>query len=199
MKWSGPDQIFFRDSTSDFHSDFDHAIHQIDRWRAWFKPNPCGRASELLQPLLTFPQVLDPVEIRFVLVYGKRAEFESVKVRRSLIDSEQREDFRITSFDSLAESLASKDCPYTAAMHNEYIELLSNDFICDTPLDAIEPEDLRASRSLLIAAKASIAGARDSDFPPISSFVRKQNRKLLDRIDRVRVRNTIVQQTQSVY
>ena len=184
-----PDNTFFRGSTSDFHSDFDHAIHQIDRWRAWFRPDPHGRASELLQPLLTFPQVPDPVEIRFVLVYGRRAEFESVKIRRSLIESQQREDLRIMSFDSLSEDLASKDRLYTAAMHNEYIELLSDDFICDTPFYAVEPEELRASRSLLDEAKKAIAGGQDSGSPPASSLLRKQNRKLLDRIERVRLRN----------
>ena len=192
-----PDNTYFRGSTSDFHSDFDHAIHQIDRWRAWFRPDPHGRASELLQPLLTFPQVPDPVEIRFVLVYGRRAEFESVKVRRSLIESQQREDLRIMSFDSLSEDLASKDRLYTAAMRNEYIELLSDDFICDTPFSAIQPENLRASRSLLDSAKANIAGGHGSDFPPVPSLIRKQNLKLLDRIERVRLRNTSVQQAQS--
>lgn len=82
-------------------------------------------------------------------------------------------------------------------MHNDHIELLSDDFICDTPFYAIEPEELRASPSLLDAAKKNVAGGLASDFPPVSPLIRKQNRKLLDRIERVRLRNTSVRRVRS--
>ena len=178
-----PDMAFFSGSRNDFHPDLNHAIQQIGRWRAWFRDNQHVRACEVFGPLLTFPQLIDPVEIRFVLVYGRRSELQASKLRRSLIESQQREDLRIISFDSLAEDLSSKAPLCLAAMHNEYIDLIADELVCIDPFERIPPESLRASRSLLGAAMDEADSAANGEV--LSPLMRKHRRRLVQRIGRV--------------
>ena len=58
---------------------------------------------------MTFPQIVDPGEVKFVLVYERRSEFESNRMRRAKIAAQETEDLRIISFDSLVEDLAAKE------------------------------------------------------------------------------------------
>ena len=172
-----PDKKFFRDSSTDFHADFQRPIQQIGRWRAWFKGKEHERACEVLHPLLSFPQVEDPVDIKFILVYGRRAEFQSTKIRRALIDSQQREDFRIMSFDSLVEDLPSKEPLYLGVRRNAYVDICSDAFLSDTPFCALEPENICVTQSLLDAATAALTAESVLRSPPHSSPIKRTCRR----------------------
>ena len=50
----------------------------------------------------------NPTFNKYVLVFGRRAEFDGNVDRRRLVQANETEDLKIISFDSLAEGLAGK-------------------------------------------------------------------------------------------
>lgn len=169
-----PDKTFFRGPSLRLHPDFTAALEQVSDWRSFLKRSLVGFVAEALGAIATFPQMVDPGEVKFILVYGRRSEFESNKMRRDKVAEQQREDLRIMSFDSLAEDLASKDELYLAVRRNEFVDILSDRFLSETPFLYMVPENIRISRNLLASIQTGLEGSRQS--------------KALTALSRVRIR-----------
>ena len=140
--------------------------------------------TETLGTIATFPQIGDPGEVKFVLVYGRRGEFESNRMRKAKLAAQETEDLRIISFDSLVEDLAAKEDLYLAVRRNEFVDILSDRFISETPFVYLEPENIRISRDLL----ASTESALEKDYQFVEFANGSRQSKALTALSRVRIR-----------
>ena len=86
--------------------------------------------------------------IKYVLVHGRREEFEGSNLRRSLIRARESADFKILSFDSLLESLHTKYPLYVCARKNEYLDVLSTQFVSEEVFTRLDPSLVRISDKL---------------------------------------------------
>jgi hypothetical protein len=146
-----PQSKYFKGTSNNFHPDFHAALEQVNRWRAWFS-NPANfdgfvnGTIGLLRNRVGIGQ--NPCYIKYVLVHGRRAEFEDNDIRRSLIRGQERDDFHILSYDSLVEALHTKEELYVAVKKSEHIEILSNKFIADTLFAVVAPSYLKITDEL---------------------------------------------------
>jgi hypothetical protein len=144
-----PYSRFFRDKTNDFHPDFLQALQQINKWRAWLSENAnldqfCKTTiGSIKQPLGE-----NPLYPKFVLVFGRREEYATSALRKSLIRAQEREDFRIMSYDSLLEDLNNKQELYVGVRKNEHVEIVSDNFVQDNIFRFSEPHQLKISKFL---------------------------------------------------
>jgi hypothetical protein len=144
-----PQSKYFKDGSADFHSDFLQGLAQIYRWQAWFKSQ--SNLDGFINGTIGFfrtPIRSAPCHIKYVLVHGRRSEFENNEQRRNLIAARESDDFHILSYDSLLESLHTKYPLYVGSRHNEYIEILSEEFVGDSIFSCLQPEQLRIRRAL---------------------------------------------------
>jgi len=145
-----PQSNYFKGASNKFHPNFQAALEQINRWRAWFdnRSNLDGFINGTLIGLV--PEVLrhNPCQINYVLVHGRRAEFEGNEIKKGLIRGQERDDFHILSYDSLAESLHSKGELYLAIRKNEYIEILSRTFITEDMFCLLDPSYIKITDEL---------------------------------------------------
>ena len=146
-----PQSPYFREGTADLHADFRVALDQVARWRAWFadEHNFEGFVNGTIRPLrIPITMTANPCYIKYVLVTGRRSEYEQNEQRRRLISAHEREDFHILSYDSLLEDLHSKMPLYVAARHNEGVDILSDRFAGESLFSWMPPERLRISNAL---------------------------------------------------
>jgi hypothetical protein len=145
-----PKSLVFRDGSNNFHPNFQSALQQIGRWRAWLS-EPSNLASFMISispmhlPAVMRRNVCYP---KFVLVHGRRREYEANDTRRAIVRAEERSDFHILSFDSLAESLAQKHECYVGARHNETIEIFGDRLVSPDLFGWIEPTQFVVSAAL---------------------------------------------------
>jgi hypothetical protein len=147
-----PQSKYFKGDSINFHPDFQAALEQINCWRAWFsnRSNFDGFVNGTIS-LLRGPghwMWQNACYIKYVLVHGRRAEFEGNEIRRRLISGQERDDFHILSYDSLVESLHSKTELYVARRKNDHIEVLSNRFVSEGLLTGIAPSYLKITDEL---------------------------------------------------
>lgn len=147
-----PQSKYFKDASNKFHPDFQAALEQINSWRAWFsnRSNFDGFINGTIS-LLRGPvdwMWHNPCYIKYVLVHGRRNEFEENEIRRRLIRAQERDDFHILSYDSLVESLHSKAELYLARRKNEHVEILSNNFVSEAPFALIAPSYIKITDEL---------------------------------------------------
>lgn len=154
-----PGRSFFKDNTNVFHPRFDAALQQINSWRGWLlnDANRINLCDAILTPIRK-PLERNPVFLKFVLVYGRRSEYAGNDIRRRLISSQERDDFKILTFDSLAENLEGKNDLYIAARRNEYIDVLSDTFLSESMFSWMQPEHIRISKKFAANARAYRAG-----------------------------------------
>jgi len=148
-----PQSKYFKDASNKFHPDFQAALEQINCWRAWFsnRSNFDGFINGTISLLRGGPahwMWQNPCYIKYVLVHGRRTEFERNEIRRRLISGQERDDFHILSYDSLVESLHSKEELYLARRKNEHIEVLSNRFISEELFALIDPSYVKITDEL---------------------------------------------------
>lgn len=147
-----PQSKYFKDTSNNLHQDFHAALEQINRWSAWFEDisNLNGFINGTLSSVRSSNGLMgqNPCNIKYVLVHGRRAEFEKNKIRTSLIKAQERDDFHILSYDSLAESLHSKRELYVARRTNEHIEILSNKFISEELFVLVDSSYLKITDEL---------------------------------------------------
>ncbi len=147
-----PQSRYFKNEGNDFHPDFQRALEQINTWRAWFAdPNQFnGFINGTIRPLrVPVALAANPCHIKYVLVHGRRIEFEQNESRRRLISAQEREeDFHILSYDSLLESLHAKSELYVGRRMNERIELVSTKFAGESIIGTLPPEYLRLNPEL---------------------------------------------------
>lgn len=127
-----PHSSYFKDQTNNLHPDFLAGLDQIARWRAWFDnpANVAGFIDGTIAPVRV-PEAMkrNKCNIKYVLVHGRRAEFEGSELRRGLIRARETDDFHIVSFDSLTEALHTKSPLYLCIRKNEHVEIVSGRFI----------------------------------------------------------------------
>lgn len=179
-----PDKPFFRRSTLRLHSDFARALEQVSDWRSFLSRDLIGFVTDTLGAVATFPQIADPGEVKFVLVYGRRGEFESNPLRKAKLAAQETDDLRIMSFDSLVENLAAKEDLYLAVRRNEFVDILSDRFISETPFVYLEPENIRISRDLMASAESAL----EKDYQFVEFANGSTQSTALTALSRVRIR-----------
>lgn len=141
-----PHSRYFKDQSNDLHSDFLVGLDQIARWRAWFD-NPANVAGFIDGTIASVrvPEAMkrNKCYIKYVLVHGRRDEFEGNELRRALIRAREADDFHIVSFDSLVESLHAKSPLYLCIRKNEHVEIVSNRFIGESAFSWMDPTQLK--------------------------------------------------------
>src|SRR5262249_55592412 len=117
-----PASQFFKKSLSDFHPNFLRALQQINEWKAWFlnSGNKDGFVNGTLG-LVRVPLAENPTFMKYVLVFGRRSEYANNEIRRRRVAAQETAEFKILTFDSLIEDLASKRDLYLGARRNEFI------------------------------------------------------------------------------
>lgn len=153
-----PHSQYFKEGSNDFHPQFISALAQINRWRAWFenRSNFEGFVNGTIRPLRV-PEGMtrNPCYIKYVLVHGRRSEFDRNEQRAAMIRAQERDDFRIMSYDSLLEDLLSKSDLYVAIRKNEKYEITTSHFVNDTVFVWMDPSYLRVSQALRDDIEAS--------------------------------------------
>jgi len=161
-----PISRFFKDGSQEFHTDFVHALQQINTWRAWLSidGNKQGFINQLNTIRVPAAMQRNPTYCKFVLVFGRRAEYQDSELRRSRIHAEERDDFKIITFDSLAEGLASKDELYVGVRRNEFIDIQNDEIVDDSLFIWADPNMLTVNERLYAKLEARVAKNRPS--PP---------------------------------
>lgn len=127
-----PSSKYFKYKSTDFHADFNMALQQINTWRAWIdeESNRNHFKNNTLQGFIEPAHMArNPFNFKYVLVHGRRSEYEGNVLKTSLIRGQQRDDFSIISFDSLAENIERKYPLYVAVKKNSHYELISKQFV----------------------------------------------------------------------
>lgn len=146
-----PHSKFFKENSNDFHEDFNHALSQIRRWRSWFQNN--SNYENFINNTLSVVRVPDvmtrnPCHIKYVLVHGRRDEYFNNPVRSGLIHAEERDNFKIITYDSLIEDLKSKGNLYVAIRRNEYIDIISEQFVDESLFSWVSHSYIRITHEL---------------------------------------------------
>lgn len=146
-----PQSRYFKDQSNNLHPDFLAGLDQIARWRAWFD-NPANLSGFIDGTIASVrvPEAMrrNKCHIKYVLVHGRREEFEGNEIRRSLIRAREADDFHIISFDSLLESLHTKSPLYLCIRKNEHVEIVSKEFIDDSVFVWMDPSQLKITDEL---------------------------------------------------
>lgn len=127
-----PSSKYFKNNSITFHTDFNLALQQMNTWRAWFdeESNRNHFKNNVLQGFIEPAHMGgNPFNFKYVLVHGRRSEYENNKQKTALIRGQQRSDFSIISFDSLAENIERKYPLYVAVKKNSHYELISKQFV----------------------------------------------------------------------
>ncbi len=125
-----PQSRYFKNGSNKFHPDFQAALEQINNWRAWFL-SPSNKDGFING---TLGQV--------------RGRTDRNPTRTRLIKGQERDDFRILSYDSLAEALHTKGELYIAVKKNEHIEVLSKTFISEYLFVFVSPSYIKITDAL---------------------------------------------------
>lgn len=96
-----PHRKWFYGDRAEIHSDLTHAQGQLAEWRAWFNrgQNRTAFLDDYDIPRELRRRSLSP---RFVLIHGRRADYEGSERRLQKRSELSREDERLMSFDRLA-------------------------------------------------------------------------------------------------
>lgn len=144
-----PHSYFFKASGNEFHPDFLQALQQINKWRAWLSENSnLEQFCKTTIGAIKNPLGENPLFPKFVLVFGRREEYATSSLRKSLIRGQEREDFKIISYDSLLEDLDNKNELYLGIRKNEHIEILSENFLQDNIFRWTEAHQLKINKIL---------------------------------------------------
>lgn len=143
-----PSSKYFSSNRS-LHSDFRHALEQIDEWKAWLEVE--GNKQHLLQETLAplfGPNSCwrKPVHFKYALVMGRRSEYINQE-RMKLIRVKESSDFKILSYDSLLES-PDKNELYIGERKSDRIDIITDHFISDYLFSAIPHNQLKVKKSL---------------------------------------------------
>jgi hypothetical protein len=90
----------------------------------------------------------NPTYNKYILVFGRRSEYATNEIRRSLIKGQEREDFKIITFDSLAEDIEHKHEVSVGIRRNEFIDILTDEITSSGLYAWVEPTQLSVSKKL---------------------------------------------------
>ena len=146
-----PSSKYFVGNTTDFHRDFINAYQQMNDWRAWID-TPANleslKQNSLSSVLVPSEMQRNPLNVKYLLVHGRRAEYENNELRKSKIRSMEREDFKIISYDNLAVNINDHKKLYVAKKTNNYIDILSKIYVDDGIFTWMTPATYRINQSL---------------------------------------------------
>lgn len=144
-----PQSKFFKQGSNEFHGDFIQGISQIRRWRAWFEDS-ANKENFINNTLrsVRVPMERNPCYTKYVLVHGRREEYQGNHIRSGLIRAEERDDFKIITYDSLMEGLPSKNGLYIAVKSNDYVDIISDRFVEESLFSWMAPSFIRISKAL---------------------------------------------------
>jgi Shedu protein SduA, C-terminal len=102
-----PHKPWFYGERAEIHSDFTHAQGQLAEWRAWFNRghNRSAFFDYYEVPSMIAQRSLEP---RYVLIYGRRANFNGDRRRLEKRAELARDDERLMSFDRLTPAKMSR-------------------------------------------------------------------------------------------
>ncbi len=145
-----PSSKFFRQSSNEFHSDFNHALQQINQWKAWFLSDQNKGTFLSSVSAIQVPEHMarNPTFNKYVLVYGRRGEYKGNEDRRRLIRATETDDFKIITFDSLAENVEYRYPLAIGVRRNQYIDIVTDDITDPALYSWVEPTRLRVSKAL---------------------------------------------------
>ena len=145
-----PSSRFFRGNTNEFHADFSKALQQINQWKAWFLSDQNKGSFLSTVSAIQVPRHMarNPTFNKYVLVYGRRGEYEGNEDRRRLVRASETDDFKIITFDSLAEDLTRKYPLSIGSRHNQYIDILTDEITEPGLYSWMEPTQNRVSKML---------------------------------------------------
>jgi hypothetical protein len=146
-----PQSRFFKNDKSDLHPDFLAALDQIARWRAWFDnaANRNGFIDGTIESIRVPANLRrNPCHIKYVLVHGRRSEFEGSEQKKGLIRAREAEDFKIVSYDSLAEALHTKNHLYLGIRKNDHLAIVSPHFVGEQIFSWVDSSYLRITQGL---------------------------------------------------
>jgi len=146
-----PQSRYFKNDKNELHPDFLAALDQIARWRAWFdnSSNRNGFIDGTIDPIRVPTSMRrNPCHIKYVLVHGRRSEFQGNDLRKGLIRAREADDFHIVSYDSLAEALHTKGNLYLGVRKNEHFDIISPDFVSEHIFSWVDPSYLRITKKL---------------------------------------------------
>jgi len=98
-----PHKQWFYGDRAEIHSEFTHAQGQLAEWRAWFSQ---GGNRTMFLDAYDFPDYLRKRRLspRYVLIYGRQANYAGSPLRQAKRSELAREDERLMSFDRLTPS-----------------------------------------------------------------------------------------------
>ena len=145
-----PSSRFFKGNSNKFHPDFQKALEQINQWKAWFLSdrNKGSFLSMVSAIQVPYHMASNPTYNKYVLVFGRRSEYAENMDRRRLIQARESDDFKIISFDSLAEGLLGKYDVSIGSRHNQFIDILTDEITEPGLYSWVEPTQLRVSKTL---------------------------------------------------
>jgi hypothetical protein len=146
-----PSSQFFRGNTNEFHPDFLKALQQVNQWKAWFLSDQNKGSFLSMVSAIQVPQHMarNPTHNKYVLVFGRRSQYAGNEDRRRLVRASETDDFKIITFDSLAEDLPGKYEVSIGSRHNQYIDILTDEITNPGLYSWVEPTQLRVSKTLL--------------------------------------------------
>jgi hypothetical protein len=95
-----PHKAWFYGDRAEIHSDLTHAQGQLAEWRAWFNRGH-NRTAFLDQYELPERMARLTLQPRYVLIYGRRANYDGSRLRQEKRAELARDDERLMSFDRL--------------------------------------------------------------------------------------------------
>jgi len=145
-----PSMKYFKSSGQKLSTPFQAALDQINDWRAWFQSSANAEAfRNIVRPLLNpVNMAINPINHKFVLVYGRRAEYVDNVQRVNKIASLKGPDLSIISFDSLAEYLSAKPELSLGIRKNDHIELYRDEILDPFMYGSMEPTYFSISETL---------------------------------------------------
>jgi hypothetical protein len=143
-----PSSRFFKDKTNEFHPDFLNALQQINQWRAWFLSDQNKGTFLSMVSAIQVPRHMarNPTYNKYVLVFGRRSEYVDNEDRRRLVGASETDDFKIITFDSLAEDLEGKYEVSIGSHHNQFIDILTDEITNPALYSWVEPTQLRVQQ-----------------------------------------------------
>ncbi|MFT3714019.1 MAG: DUF4263 domain-containing protein [Archangium sp.] len=143
-----PTTRLFKPKTDEIHGEFQAGLDQVLSWKA-FLQSP-GRIEALKSSLkfLMGPMANNPMFVRYVLVAGRRKEFEGNETRRNLFAARRSEDVDVMTFDSLAVDYHRRRNLYLGVLKSNALEIHSTEFVCENMFAWIPTSQLRINDTL---------------------------------------------------
>lgn len=120
-----PSSRFFKSGSTDVHSDFMGGVKQIKSWQSWFSKPENKAHFEAQLRFIKKPISNTPVDIKYVLVTGRRSEYEDSEDKIHTVRSYESDNFKIMSFDSLSENVRNNEELYLGVRKQGSIEIRS--------------------------------------------------------------------------